>query len=149
MKKFYWFGDSWVIGDELEKIVSKQQAQENTFAFLISEQFAADCVNLGQRGSSINSLPMEFFKVANDIDPDTDVVFFCLTASLRTGMFDEYGKFCNILVNPYPSHTPHPYTSEWFKYFDNPHQRIYNRDCMINLLYMWCQHLKIKCYFAI
>ena len=145
--KFYWFGDSWVVGDELEKIVPKQQVQENTFAFLVSDQFGADCVNLGQCGSSINSIPLAFSKVANYINPETDMVFFCLTAGSRTSMFNEYGEFCNILVNSYPSHKPHPHTSEWFKYFDNPHQRMYNRDSMINLLYMWCQHLNIKCYF--
>ena len=93
MKKFYWFGDSWVYGDEL----STNDQQNNTFAKLISNHFNAECVNLSIRGSSINSITHEFTKNIDKIDPSVDMVFFGLTSNIRTSLFDDTGKLKNIL----------------------------------------------------
>jgi hypothetical protein len=74
--KFYWFGDSWVFGDELELQVAADQRRLHTFATLVSEHYQANCVNLSTCGSSLNSIPLEFNKIVNDIDPAIDRVFF-------------------------------------------------------------------------
>lgn len=146
---FYWFGDSWVFGDELELQVDSSARQDHTFANLTSQHFQADCVNLSECGSSITSIPLKFKEIVEQIDPATDHVFFCLTASHRTSMFDETGKVKNILPPPtYKNHNTHPYRDQWFKYFDSPAQRLYNYDSVINLLYLWCKHLGITCYFV-
>ena len=119
--KFHWFGDSWVVGDELGT------PNVHRFSRLISDNFKEECVNLAQRGSNINALPLAFHKHIANVDQD-DVVFFCLTSSSRTGMFDELGKFKNILTSSYAEHRPHQHSDKWFKYFDNPHQRVYDYD---------------------
>jgi hypothetical protein len=138
--RFHWFGDSWVSGDELIT------PHLHRFSQLVSDAFGAECVNLGRNGSNINALPLIFHQHLPNIDPD-DIVFFCLTASSRTGMFDHSGQFKNILTMSYPGHSPHPHSEKWFKYFDSPCQRVYNYDNVINLLWLWCKYLKIKCYF--
>ena len=143
MKKFYWFGDSWVYGDEL----STNDQQNNTFAKLISNHFNAECVNLSIRGSSINSITHEFTKNIDKIDPSVDMVFFGLTSNIRTSLFDDTGKLKNILPSGYAAHKLHPYLNEWYKYFDSSAQRVYNHDCNINLLYLLCKDRGIQCYF--
>jgi hypothetical protein len=55
--KFYWFGDSWVYGDELDL------SKDLPFAEIVSKHFDAKCVNLGQCGSSIDDIPFEFYKI--------------------------------------------------------------------------------------
>lgn len=138
--KFHWFGDSWVFGDELDS------PYLHSFPTLVSDHFGATCINYGKKGSCINSLPLELSQRINTISTE-DTVFFCLTASNRTGMFDEHGDFKNILNSTYQVHQPHPYSLKWYKYFDNPFQRVYNYDNVVNLLWLWCKHLNLKCYF--
>ena len=145
---FYWFGDSWVFGAELELQVNPLQRNSHTFAELVSSHYGARCVNMSARGNSINSIPLEFNKVINNINPATDRVFFFLTANHRISMFDEAGQLKNIIPSTYINHNVHPYQKQWYKYFDNPHQRLYNYDCVINLLHYWCKSLNIDCYFS-
>ena len=145
---FYWFGDSWVFGDELEKQVGADQQQLHTFANLVSEYYQADCINLSACGSSINAIPLAFNKIVTNIDPTTDRVFFFLTAEHRNSMFDEHGQIKNITPSVYKKHNVHQYQEQRFKYFDNSYQRTYNYDCMINLLYHWCKNIGVTCYFS-
>lgn len=149
-KKFYWFGASWVFGDELHLFdVSPESKDSYTFAGLVSQHFEADCVNLSLRGSSINYMPMEFYKILNDINVAQDTMFFLLPSNHRTSLFDEQGDLKNILGETrYQAHNVHPYADKWYKFFDNPAQRSYNFDCVLNLLYFWCQDLGVRCYFA-
>jgi len=45
-------------------------------------------------------------------------------------------------------HLVHDHVDQWYRYFDNPFQRAYNNTCTVNLLYLWCKHLGISCYFS-
>lgn len=147
--KFYWFGDSWVYGAELEKILPASQCQQSAFPQIVSDHYGAECVNLGMNGSSVDNLAWEFSKVVDNIDPDHDRVFFFLSSDIRTWMFNDKGHMSWIGV--YPGFVPtnaHPHWKEYFKYFDNPHQRTYNYDRSVNLLYFWCKSLGIKCYLS-
>lgn len=147
--KFYWFGDSWVKGDELEKILPQADWQKSAFPQLVSDYYSAECVNLGVNGHGVDNLPWEFSKVVDAIDPANDVVFFFLSSDIRTWMFNEQGQLR--WIGPYPGFVPtnaHPYWEQYLKYFDNPHQRAYNYDRAIDLLYFWCKSLGIKCYFS-
>jgi hypothetical protein len=146
--KYYWFGDSWVWGDELQHFVPAEQCTQSGFPRIVSDMFGAECVNLAQRGSSIDLLPYEFSKIVNDIDPTVDKVFFFLTADHRASKFDQNGELKNILPSAYSEHNIHEHIEKWYKYFDNPYQRLYNYDCIVNLLYFWCANLSIDCYFA-
>lgn len=137
--KYFWFGDSWVVGDEL--------TDGDAFPKIVSERRGAECVNLGQCGSSIDDIPHEFFRIVNKISKE-DVVFFCLTASHRVSLF-ETDMLRRITPNEmYSKHRPHPHADKWYRYFDDPKQRMYNRDRTINLLYYWTLALGIKCWFC-
>ena len=145
---FYWFGDSWVFGDELELQVGHVQRQSHTFANVVSKHFNKHCVNLSECGSGIAAIPLKFKTVVGHINPKTDRVFFFLTASHRISMFDAQGKVKNILPSGYSKHNVHDYYKQWYKYFDNSMQRLYNYDSTISLLYLWCRQLGITCSFA-
>jgi len=145
--KYYWFGDSWVAGDELEFQVDSTQVKNHTFAGLVSQHAGAEMINLSACGSGVNYMLTEFARCKDQIDPANDLVFFCLPPSHRNGTFDELGNFLNILPSGYSKHRPHPHTKEWYKYFDNPYQRLYNYDLTTNLLYLWCKQLNISAYF--
>ena len=147
--KFYWFGDSWVFGAELEKILPDSSWKKSAFPQIVSDLYGAECVNLGVNGNGPDSLIWDFSKVANDIDPDRDRVFFFLSADNRTRMFDERGRLS--WIGFYPGHIPadaHPHWKQYLKYFDNAHQRTYNYDRSVNLLYFWCKSLGIRCYLS-
>lgn len=144
--KYYWFGDSWVVGDELERSVPMDLREHHTFARLVSNQFNAVCVNLGVSGSGPDSIPYEFNKIVDDLNVD-DTVFFCLSASHRIAVLNEQGIPHQIIPGPNHSLTAHEYTNMWYKYFDTEPHRLYNYDRTISLLYLWCLHAGIKCYF--
>ena len=145
----FYFGDSWVFGDELELQVGESSRKKHTFAELVSRHFQARCVNLSSCGSSVSSIPMQFKEIIRDLDPTIDRVFFFLTANHRTCMFDDSGEIKNILLSPYSKkHNTHPYQEQWYKYFDNPAQRLYNYDSSINLLYLWCKSIGVTCHFS-
>ena len=128
MKKFYWFGGSWVIGDELYSIVPYEKHQDYTFAKIVSDYYNAECINLGINGGSINSIPLIFSKLVDQIDAEA-TMFFCLPLSLRFALFDELGEIKNILPSKHKKfHKVHNYSEQWYRYFDNTHQRIYNYD---------------------
>jgi hypothetical protein len=144
---FYWFGDSWVYGDELERETNICDFKKYTFATLVSEEFGQPCVNLSSCGSSIPAMVYKFSTVADRITTD-DTVFFCLTADCRTSIFDNK-VLKNILPNGYKEkHNTHQYTPEWYKFFDSPDQRLLQYEQSINLIYFWCKYLKVKCWFA-
>ena len=81
--KFYWFGDSWVHGDELYNELPRDSYQQHAFAQLVSDHYGADCVNLGNVGESVDVLPWRLEQIADQITTE-DEVFFFLTADVRT-----------------------------------------------------------------
>jgi hypothetical protein len=139
--KFYWFGDSWVYGDEL-------QNRQECFAQLVSDQLGAECKNLAIVGNSVDLIPLQFHSIADKITPD-DRVFFFLTADARTVAFDNQAKWLKIMPNPGFDHQSfHPHTDQWYRYFDTPAQRIWNYDRTINLLWLWCEKIGVRGHFA-
>lgn len=58
--KFYWFGDSWVKGAELEKLLPAESCQKSSFPQLVSNYYNAECVNLGVNGYGVDCLPWTF-----------------------------------------------------------------------------------------
>ena len=114
--KFYWFGDSWVYGAELEKILPRVSWQESAFPKIVSDHYGAECVNLGMNGSGPDNLSWQFSKVVNNINPEHDRVFFFLSADNRTWMFDEQGQLS--WIGFYPGFVPsdaHPYWKQYLK----------------------------------
>ena len=151
MTRFHWFGDSWVVGAELELQVPSHQVKDYVFASLVSRHFEAECYNHGQSGISNNSLPLIFSNALIDINSAADTVFFCLTSSFRMSMLDDNNNSLIILPsinNAARRPSEHPNWKEWYKYFDTPPQRIYNYDCITSFLYHWCKNLGINCYFV-
>lgn len=145
--KFYWFGDSWLVGDELELTVPYAERNKYVFAKLFSDHYHAECVNLGESGSSPDIIPWHFSKIADQLTSN-DQVFFCLSASHRTAIFNDQAVPEQIIPGPNYNPHVHPETKLWYKYFDTPCQRLYNYDCTINLLWLWCQNLGVQCWFA-
>ena len=145
MKKFYWFGDSWLVGDELELTVPLKDRHLYVFPTLISQHFSAECVNLGISGSGPDEIPYRFFNIINQLPAD-DTVFFCLSAHHRVGLLNN-SEILQIIPGINHSKYTHPHVKEWYKYFDTPQQRVYNYDRTINLLYLWAKQLGIKAYF--
>ena len=141
-KTYHWFGDSWVKGAELELSVPAHEVKNCVFPKLVSDYFGANCKNYGIVGSSTDIIPLNFFKIVNTINTD-DIVFFCLTGRNRISILDNNG-------DPYfiKASDTDKKSNLWYKFFDSKHQAIYNYDKTINLLYLWCKELKIKCYFA-
>lgn len=145
MPKHYWFGDSWICGDELELVVPMDERGNYTFPNLIGQQFDAETVNLGVSGSSIDAIPFWFKDIVDVVRPE-DTVFFALTAPHRTTLFDAQGLPKHILPGSAYNQV-HPYLHHWFKYFDSEPQRAFNYDRTVNLLYLWCKKLNIRCWF--
>ena len=148
MKKFYWFGDSWVAGAELD-IEAGNNALRYTFAKLVSDHYQAECVNLGLPGTSNDLLPLLLKDNLKDIDPENDTLFFCLTSSARVSMLDDNNTALTILPSIQDRSrrdSEHPHWKEWYKYFDNKNNQIFNYDRTVNLLSFWCKNLGIKFY---
>ena len=149
MKKFYWFGGSWVRGDELDKSIPVEKVHQNTFPYLVSEHYSAQCINMAENGSSVDTVLVNFSKIIDQADTDA-TMFFCLPPLHRTSFFNDQGIQKNILpsgpANSNRYHNRHEYSTMWYKYFDSESQQIYNRDRTINLLHLWCKDLKIRHY---
>lgn len=144
--KYFWFGDSWVSGDEL--VLPDNQNFDKTFAYLVSDHYGAECVNLGESGSSCDDIIYRFFQTLPLVSKD-DQVFFCLTANHRVSFFDNNNKIKRVMPNEiYEKHQPHPHRLQWYKYFDTPGQRMFNQDKNINLLHYWCKENNIKHFFC-
>lgn len=145
--KFYWFGDSWLVGDELELAVPYDQRTQYVFAQLFSDHYDVECINLGESGSSPDIIPWKFNHIKNQLQSD-DIVFFCLSPSHRTSRFNNEQIHEQIIPGPNHNKNVHAYAAKWYKYFDTAPQRLYNYDCIIGLLWLWCQQLGIRCYFT-
>jgi hypothetical protein len=146
MSKFYWFGDSWVVGDELENQVDQLHRQQFVYAQLVSDYYRKPCVNLGVSGSSPTSLVYAFNQVAPKLTPQ-DTVFFGLSAYHRMAVFDENGALRQAIPGSNHNAARFEHTDVWFKFFDNHYQRLYNYDSTINLLYLWAKSLSVTVYF--
>jgi hypothetical protein len=146
--KFYWFGDSWVAGDELYLTVPYEIHQQYAFPKLVSDHYGAECVNLGKTGESVDILPWRLDQVVDQISAE-DEVFFFLTADARTVLFDEQGELKKIVPSPgFDNPTFHQYSQQWYRYFDSQPQRLYNYDRTVLLLYLWCCEKGIRAWFA-
>lgn len=143
-RRFYWFGDSWVTGLELEKLVPLTEVNNYLFGKLVSDFFKADFVNKGDPGSSVDIIPYKFTSVVDELQTN-DIVFFCLTASLRTSILLDDSTECKT-IRPYNESTD-AISKFWYKNIDSYQQRLYNYEKVINLLYLWTKELGIKCYF--
>lgn len=151
VSKFHWFGDSWVAGSELEKLVDSMSIKHHTFANLVSKQFGAECKNFGEPGISNDLLSLNFFRVLSEINPQEDTVFFCLTAQHRVSMLSDNQQPLTILPSINDNHrriNEHPHWKEWYRYFDAPENQIFNYERNINLLYHWCKNIGVKFYFV-
>jgi hypothetical protein len=149
--RYYWFGASWLVGEELElQGIPMHQRKKYTFANLVSNEFNVECINLGQSGISNNLIPFFFSNIVNNINVNNDKIFFCLTSSCRMSMLDNDKTPLSILPSIQDNvrrPTEHPYWKEWYKYFDTPPQRVYNYECIVNLLYHWCKNIGVDFYF--
>jgi hypothetical protein len=151
MSKFHWFGDSWVVGSELEIQVPLDIVHTCTFAKLVSDYFNAECVNLGQEGISNDLLPLILFENIDNIDTQNDIVFFCLTSHHRVSMLDDKRNPVTVLPSIQDNSrrsNEHPHWKEWYKYFDNEYNQIFNYDRTVNLLSLWCKSRGIRFYFV-
>jgi len=148
MKKIYWIGGSWPNGCELEYYKQTANPQrECAYPTLISNAIGAECINLSEDGSSIDTILVKFSNIVNELD-ETSVVLFELQPIHRVSFFDNDDKLKNILPSGYKiAHNLHNYSEKWYKYFDTPKQQLFNHDRNINLLHLWCTHLNIKHYF--
>jgi len=143
---FYWFGDSWVYGDELEKQTNGESFKNFTFAKLVSDHYEQSCINLSVCGGSNDLMLYEFYKIYNRLTAD-DTVFFLLTADYRTSFFDEL-TLKNVLPHYYSKHNAHPHCDIWYKFFDSKKQSAFQYDRVINLIYLWCKQIGVDCRFA-
>jgi len=148
MKKFYWFGGSWVYGTELDSSKKFIENNPSSLAFpkLVSDHFDAECINLSEYSSSLDQMVLKFANVKNQFDSHS-MVFFCIPPLHRISFLDDHDNFKNVGVHNQYNKNPHPYTNEWFKYFDNDNQRIYHSDCLINMLHFWCKQINVQHYF--
>ena len=141
---FYWFGDSWLYGSELDPAVRESVV----FPELVSKHYNANCVNLGQESNGPDILILEFSQIAAGLKSG-DIVFFFLSAPHRTFFINDDNEIKRILPCPgFESESFHDQWETYYKYFDSPMQRLFNYDRTINLLWLWCQKLSVKCYFA-
>lgn len=147
MKKFFWFGDSWLEGSELELTLPRHQISDYVFPTLVSQHFNALCKNYGESGSGPDIIPYHFSKIAHTVNPG-DLVFFCLSAPHRVTFFNDCGNHQQVIPGPNYNKNVSPYVKEWFKYFDTEAQRIYTYDRTINLLYLWAKELGARAYFC-
>lgn len=139
MSKIYWFGDSWVYGDELDDPVNE------CFAKLISEELGAKCVNLGKKATSIEYIVYQYMQVKNNIK-DNDKVFFFLTDRGRTFIDKK-----NLLPGAWMDVTEniHPNNNEWYRYLDSDDQQQWSLDKNLFLLNSVCQNGKFANLFTI
>ena len=148
MTRYYWFGDSWLVGDELQNELLQSEIPLNIYAHLVSKEFNALDIVLGGRGESIDTVVYNFLNVLEQINPDSDKVFFCLTSEIRKGLFDKKGNMKNILPSLYPqAHNLHPHTNLWYKYFDNEYQQKFDFKKSIYFLDLLCGANNIDRYF--
>ena len=143
--KHYWFGDSWIVGDELEHSVPRSERHLYAFPRLVSDHFGVESVNCGVSGSSVDSLPFYFNQHVCSMSPG-DTVFFGLSSYHRTGILDNNQWY---QISPGSNHSEyiHPCTDTWFKYFDTEQHRLYNYDKTIGLLYLLTKEYDLNCYF--
>ena len=145
-RTFYWFGDSWPCGDELENEVPESEKINYAYPKLVSDHFQAKCVVCAATQASVDGLPWQFINNLNGYKKG-DKLFFGLPPSSRTLKFfngnpyyiapgyDEWGDELKIRAE------------QWYKYFVNDLQEAYSYDMSINLLYLWCQELEVVPYF--
>lgn len=138
LSKFYWFGDSWVYGDELDN------PSDECFAKLASDAIGAECINLGENATSIDSIVYKFLSIKDQIKSN-DSVFFFLTDSNRITIDNK-----NLLAGAWEDCTLnlHPYNKYWYKYFDSSIQRQNNLDRNLLLLHLACPQAKFCNIFS-
>lgn len=139
MHKIWWFGDSWVYGDELHDPTNE------CFATVVSGRLNLEHVNLGEKATSISHLVRTFFEHKDKINTKDTVLFF-LTEKSRA-----YINGKNLLPGAMKGFTDnlHPHNDQWYKYFHDEEeaQWILDRDLM--LLHASCPQAKFCNIFSI
>lgn len=128
----YWFGDSWVYGDELA------HPETECFASLVSK---GNCVNMGENATSIDSIVYKFLDVKDQIK-SIDKVYFCLTDSNRVQIDEK-----NIIPGKHVNNI-HLHSELWYKYFDTDKQQQLNLDRNLFLLHKACPQAKFFNIFS-
>jgi len=136
LSKIYWFGDSWVYGDELT------DPESDCFATLVSCHYQKECVNLGENSTSIDNVVHKFLKVKDQIT-ESDWVFFFLTESNRKEL---NGK--NLLPNK-NEHNYHEHCNMWYKYFYSYEQEQLDLDKNLLLLHLASPQAKFCNIFSL
>lgn len=146
---FYWFGSSWVYGDELEHLVCDRNDRcKSTFAHKVSCHFGHLCINLAECGSSTDAMLHMFLQNVHTIT-DKDTVFFFTVDDIRISLLDEKNQIRNILPNGFPKkHNTHPHVDQWYRYFDTEPQRSFSFWRNINLMHHVCEVKKINHWFS-
>jgi len=129
----YWFGDSWVYGDELA------HPETECFASLVSK---SNCVNMGENATSIDSIVYKFLDVKDQIK-SIDKVYFCLTDSNRVQIDEK-----NIIPSKHVDNI-HLHSELWYKYFDTDKQQQLNLDRNLFLLHKACPQAKFINIFSL
>lgn len=143
---FYWFGDSWPRGDELENEVPESEKIDHSYPKLVSDHFQAKCVVCAESGASVDGLPWQFVSKLDDYKKG-DKLFFGLPPSSRTlKFFNGKHYYINAGYDLFDEEFKKR-SEQWYKYFDDEIQEAYSYDMSINLLYLWCHELELVPYF--
>ena len=145
---FYWFGDSWVTGDELTNEIHRNEVFRNTYAYLVSQHFGTECKNHAVNATGIPHLLLQLKKIIHNINQD-DTLFFGLSGSDRFFTLTERG-----MANPYymsllatDKRIDYNVNKLWYKYFDSVPQRNFVNCNTLDLLKAYCDNLQVKCFF--
>jgi len=119
---FYWFGDSWVNGDELNNEVSGNTSKY-TYARLVSDHFGEECNNYSTNASSIYYMVVQLKSIIHKIK-ENDVIFFGITGGDRFVTLSEtYEPQHMTIAALVDDHRIAKHNEIWYKYFDTIPQR--------------------------
>ena len=139
MHKFWWFGDSWVYGDELNNPANE------CFAAIVSNNLNLEYVNLGEKATSIGHLVHTFFQYKDRIDTN-DIVLFFLTEKSRS-----YINGKNLFHGAWEGfdNNLHPHNDQWYRYFHDDEEVQWMLDKNLMLLHAYCPQAKFVNIFSL
>lgn len=144
IRRFIWCGDSWVFGDELDRVYPGQSVK--SFAQIVSQHFDKECLVLAENKSSISHLVWQLRSVLDQLTCH-DMVFFGLSGPSRTMMLDQQARPTHIL--PFFKHNEleHLLSKHWYKYFDTEPQQHWQNDNAVDLVNLLCQSKQAQAVF--
>jgi hypothetical protein len=146
---FFWFGDSWVTGDELQNEVSVSDINKHTYAYLTSKFFNTKCYNYATNASSIPHLLMQLTEARPKIRKG-DTLFFCLTFPDRNFILGEDNKASHLYLGSNAHNDERidkTLNKIWYKYIDSDAYREMAICNAIDLIKAYCNEMSVKCYF--